>query len=80
MSPCWFIIESSITSSNPANMLLRQAGYLQYNFTEQGTTYLLNENTCVIDNLVGLYVKEIKLNKDKMIYSNKEIHGFVLTL
>jgi hypothetical protein len=61
-------------------MLLRQAGYLQYNFTEQGTTYLLNENTCVIDNLVGLYVKEIKLNKDKMIYSNKEIHGFVLTL
>ena len=59
--------ESQITSSDPASMPLRQAGHLQYNFTEQETKYLLNENTCVIDNLVGLYGKELKLNKDKII-------------
>ena len=46
-------------------MPLRQAGCLEYNFTEQETKYLLNENTCVIDNLVGLYGKELKLNRDK---------------
>jgi hypothetical protein len=39
------IVDSSIASSNPANMPLRKAGYLQYNFTEQETKYLLNENT-----------------------------------
>ena len=33
--------ESQIASSNPANMPLRQAGHLQYNFTEQETKYLL---------------------------------------
>ena len=30
---------------------------------------LTNENTCVIDNLVGAYGKELKLNKDKIIKS-----------
>ncbi len=58
-------------------MPLRQAGYLQYNFTEQETKYSLNDNTLVIDNLVGLYGKELKLNKDKMIKLNKEFRGFV---
>jgi hypothetical protein len=57
---------------------MRQAGYLEYNFTEQETKYLSNENTCVIDNLVGLYRKELKLNRDKIIKLNKELfHGFV---
>jgi hypothetical protein len=46
-------------------------------FTEQETEYLLNDNTCVVDNLVGLYGKELKLNRDKMIKLNKEFHGFV---
>jgi len=71
------IEESQITSSNPANMPLRQAGYLEYNFTEQETKYLLNDNTCVIDNLVGLYGKELKLDREKIIKLNKEFHGFV---
>ena len=71
------VVGSQITSSNPANMPLRQAGCLEYNFTEQETKYLLNENTCVIDNLVGLYGKELKLNRDKIINLNKEFHGIV---
>ena len=58
-------------------MPLRQAGVLEYNFTIQETKYLLNENTCVIDNLVGLYGQELKLNRDKIIKLNKEFHGFV---
>ncbi len=64
------VVGSSITSSDPANMPLRQTGHLQYNFTEQETKYLLNDNTCVIDNLVGLYGKELKLNRNKIIKLN----------
>ena len=71
------IEESQITLSDPKNMPLRQAGHLEYNFTIQETKYLLNENTCVIDNLVGLYGETLNINKDKLINLNKEFHGFV---
>ena len=69
--------ESQIVSSDPTTMPLRQAGYIEYNFTEQETTYLTNENTCVIDNLVGVYGKELKLNKEKIIKLNKEFHNII---
>ncbi len=39
------VVESQITSSKPASMPLRQAGYLQYIFTEQETNDLSNDNT-----------------------------------
>ena len=71
------VVGSQITSSNPSTMPLRQAGHLEYNFTKQETKFLTTENTCVIDNLVGLYGKELNLNKDKIIKLNKEFHGFV---
>ena len=71
------VVGSQITSSNPSTMPLRQAGHLEYNFTKQETKFLITENTCVIDNLVGLYGKELKLNRDKIIKLNKEFHGFV---
>ncbi len=71
------IVESQIKSSDPSNMLLRQAGYIEYSFTEQEPKYLTTENTCVIDNLVVVYGKELKLNKDNIIKLNKEFHGFV---
>ena len=58
-------------------MPLRQVGSIEYNFTTQETKYLTTENTCVIDNLVGVYGKELKLNKDNIIKLNKEFHGFV---
>ena len=70
------VVGSQITSSNPSTMPLRQAGHLEYNFTKQETKFLTTENTCVIDNLVGLYGKELKLNKKKIIKLNKEFHGF----
>jgi hypothetical protein len=34
------VTTSQITSSNPAHMPLRQAGYQEYNFTEQETKYV----------------------------------------
>ncbi len=58
-------------------MPLRQAGCIEYSFATQETKYLSTENTCVIDNLVGVYGKELKLNKDKTIKLNKEFHGIV---
>jgi 1,2-phenylacetyl-CoA epoxidase PaaB subunit len=69
------VVGSQITSTNPSTMPLRQSGVLEYNFTTQETKYLKTENTCVIDNLVGVYGKELKLNKDKIIKLNKEFHG-----
>jgi hypothetical protein len=36
----------------------------------------LHEKTCVIDNLLGLYGKDLNLNKDKLITLNKSFHGF----
>jgi hypothetical protein len=71
------VVGSQIQSSNPANMPLRQAGCIEYSFTTQETKYLTTENTCVIDILVGVYGKELKLNKDKIIKLNKELHGIV---
>jgi len=71
------VVSSQIQSSNPRNMPLRQASYIEYNFTKQETIYLTNENTCVIDNLVGLYGKELKLNRDDIIKINKTFHNVV---
>jgi hypothetical protein len=55
-------------------MPLRQSGHLEYNFTTQETKYSTAVNKCVIDNLVGEYGKELKLNKDKINKLNKEFH------
>ena len=71
------VVGSQITSTNPSTMPLRQSGVLEYNFTTQETEYLKTENTCVIDNLVGVYGKELKLNKDDIIKLNKEFYGVV---
>ena len=71
------IQDAMIQHSNPRNMPLRQASYIEYNFTKQETKYLSNENTCVIDNLVGLYGEELKLDKEKLIKINKTFHGIV---
>ena len=70
------IIESNITASDTINMPLRQATHLEYSFTEEEKKYLLHENTCVIDNLLGLYGKELKMNKNKLIALNKKFHGY----
>ena len=44
-------------------MSLRQSGYIEYNFTQQETKYLMHENTCVIDNLLSLYGDELNTIK-----------------
>ncbi len=59
------VVGSQIKSSDPSTMPLRQAGHIESSFTTQETKYLTTENTCVIDNLVGVYGKEQKWNKDK---------------
>jgi hypothetical protein len=70
------IIESQITSSDVRNMPLRQSGYLEYNFTTQETKYLNHENTCVIDNLVGVYGDDLNIDRNDIIKLNKEFYGF----
>ena len=61
-------------------MPLRQSGVLEYNFTTQETKYLKTENTCVIDNLIGVYGKELKLNKDDIIKLIKSFTGLLMIM
>ncbi len=51
-------------------MPLRQFTHSDYNFTTEEKKYLSTDNTCVIGNLIGVYSKELKLNKDKLIKLN----------
>ena len=67
--------EGNITSRNTSDMPMRQCNTIDYNFTKQEKKYLTTENTCVIDNLIGIYGKELKLDRDGLIKLNKEFHG-----
>ena len=69
------VVEDEMKTRDTKHMPLRQSSTIDYNFTVQETKYLSTENTCVIDNLVGLYGKELKMNRDKLIKLNKEYHG-----
>ena len=69
------VVEDEMNTRDTKLMPLRQSSTIDYNFTIQETKYLSTENTCVIDNLVGLYGKELKMNRDKLIKLNKEYHG-----
>ena len=69
------VVEDEMNTRDTKLMPLRQSSTIDYNFTIQETKYLSNENTCVIDNLIGLYGKELKMNRDKLIKLNKEYHG-----
>ena len=71
------VVEEEMTTRDTKNMPLRQSSTIDYNFTIQETKYLSDENTCVIDNLIGLYGKELKMNREKLIELNKEFHGKV---
>jgi hypothetical protein len=66
------VVEDEMKTRDTKHMPLRQSSTIDYNFTVQETKYLSSVNTCVIDNLVGLYGKELKMNRDKLIKLNKE--------
>ena len=68
------VVDSQITSSDTRHMPLRQFTHLDYDFTTEEKKYLSTKNT-VIDNLIGVYGKELKLNKDKLIKLNKNFMG-----
>ena len=36
---------------------------------------MTTENTCVIDNLIGIYGEDLKLDRNGLIKLNKEFHG-----
>ena len=69
--------EADIKARDAQDMPMRECSYIDYDFTQQEKDYLTTENTCVIDNIVGMYGKELKLNRDKLIKLNKDFHGVV---
>ena len=67
--------EGNITSRDARDMPMRECNTVDYNFTTQETKYLSTENTCVIDNIIGIYGEELKLNRDWLIKLNKDFHN-----
>ena len=49
--------ESNLTSQHPSEMPMRQAGHVQYSFTNEETKFLKDTNTCAFDNFIGVYGK-----------------------
>jgi hypothetical protein len=67
--------QGNIMSRDARDMPMRQCNTIDYNFTKQEKKYLSTENTCVIDNIIGIYGDELKLDRDRLIKLNKEFHG-----
>ena len=61
------IFELSNTATKQADMLMKNSSQLIYNCIDEYKDYLENTGTCVIDNFIGMYGKELKITRDKFI-------------
>ena len=55
-------------SSKPNNMMMKSGSPIEYNFTSEERKYLKYTDTCVEDNLIGVYGEIIKkFTKEKLV-------------
>ncbi len=61
--------ESSSTQLPTAKMPKKYSKHVDYSFTKEEKQFLNtdNENTCVIDNFIGMYGEELKLTRDAFL-------------
>ena len=52
--------ETGMTASAPSTMFLKLASPINYTFTTEERKFLKNQDTCVEDNLLGIYNPIIK--------------------
>ena len=63
-----FIDETEMKSSKPNNMMMKSGSPIDYNFTTEEKKYLKYTDTCVEDNLIGVYGEIIKkFTKNKLV-------------
>jgi len=66
------IVELEETQMNKEDNAMKNATPLTYNGINEYREYLQNTGTCVVDNFIGMYGKELKLSRDKFIDLCKE--------
>ena len=70
--------ESTLKTQHPSQMKMKQATHINYSFTNEEKKFLNEKSTwgtCVIDNFVGMYGKELKLTRDDFIKLHQEYYG-----
>ncbi len=60
------ITEVTNTTTQQADMSMRSARQLMYNYIDEYKDYLQDTGTCVIDNFIGMYGEELKLTRDTL--------------
>jgi hypothetical protein len=66
------ITEVTNTATQQADMPMKSARQLMYNYIDEYKDYLQNTGTCVIDNFIGMYGEELKLTRDTFIAMCRE--------
>ena len=76
--------ESTLTTQHPSQMKMKYAEHIDYSFTNEEKKFLdkvpLNGGTCVIDNFVGMYGKELKITRDDFIKLHQEYYNNIFSL
>ena len=71
--------ESSLMQQPTHQMPMKYSEHVDYSFTNEDKQFLNtdNENTCVIDNFIGMYGKELKLTRDAFIKLHENYYDSV---
>jgi hypothetical protein len=69
------IVEKENTTVPKEDNAMKNATPLMYNCIDEYQEFLQNTGTCVVDNFIGMYGKELKLTRDKFIDMCKEYYN-----
>ena len=68
------IVELQETQIKQQDNAMKNATPLMYNCIDEYQEYLQNTGTCVVDNFLGMYGKELKLDKGKFVHLCQEYY------
>jgi hypothetical protein len=66
------MIEHTTTTTQQQDIPMKSVSQLIYNYINEYKGFLQDTGTCVIDNFIGMYGKELKLTRDGFITMCKE--------
>jgi energy-coupling factor transporter ATP-binding protein EcfA2 len=66
------MVEHTTTTTQQQDIPMKSATQLMYNYIDEYKDFLQDTGTCVIDNFIGMYGKELKLTRDGFISMCKE--------
>jgi 5-methylcytosine-specific restriction protein A len=66
------MVEHTTTTTQQQDIPMKNSSQLMHNYIDEHKDFLQNTGTCVIDNFIGMYDKELKLTRDEFISMCKE--------